>query len=258
MGTAEKFIVRSKKNSTGASKIVALAENEKHVLDSRKHLLPTTHEGREALGHRELRVPATWEEFLKFSAISEYNVQYREGQIISFIEIDEQTNCIMGQASLPHEMLVGRFITRLSNLLDDIHNDYLVLGSNAKIFIAPDRGGFNADVTVVKGTPKLLKYKVNKRSYDGVTNPWLVVEVLSTSTRRFDLTEKLGDYQKIESLQQMIFVEQDSINIKTYIRQGNNPWLFIELKDIKDELPIFEKDETISLSDIYQTLNLKR
>ena len=56
----------------------------------------------------------------------------------------------------------------------------------------------------------------------------------------------------------MIFVEQDSINIKTYIRQGNNPWLFIELKDIKDELPIFEKDETISLSDIYQTLNLKR
>ena len=102
----------------------------------------------------------------------------------------------------------------------------------------PDRGGFNADVTVVKGTPKLLKYKVNKRSYDGVTNPWLVVEVLSTSTRRFDLTEKLGDYQKIESLQQIIFVEQGSLWASTFIRTSENEWQKTEFTRLDEKIPV--------------------
>ena len=90
-----------------------------------------------------------------------------------------------------------------------------------------------------------------------LTNPHILIEVLSKSTKNFDLTEKWEDYQKIESLQQMIFVDQDSMNIKTYIRQGENLWLPIELTNINDALPIFGKGTKIPLSDIYAVNMLK-
>lgn len=213
-------------------------EIRKHIPQRKRLHLPKTFEERAELGVRELRVPATWEEYLELADTCDYRVHYREGHIISFIEIEEKTGIIMGEASIPHETLVMRFGTQLSILLDDLNSDFRVLGSNTKIFIAENRKGFNADVTVVKGTPEVKKYTFNNRKTKGLVNPWLIVEVLSDSTRNFDLSEKLNDYKQIRSLEQVIFAEQGKVWASTFIRTGEREWENLDFDQISDSIPI--------------------
>jgi Uma2 family endonuclease len=64
------------------------------------------------------------------------------------------------------------------------------------------------------------------------------------------LVEKLTNYRKIPSLQQVIFVEQYYTQVITYIRQDDEQWLNLELNDINNTLPVL-KNDTLALSDIY-------
>lgn len=54
------------------------------------------------------------------------------------------------------------------------------------------------------------------------TNPLLLVEVLSPSTRRTDLTEKLMNYSYIPSLLEYVVVHQDNPHVQIYRRR--NAW----------------------------------
>jgi len=217
-------------------------------LKSRLHF-PRTFEDRADLGMRELRAPATFEEYLKLSLDCNHRRHYRDGHIISFIEIDAKTNTILGEASVTHEALVARMGGLIGNLLDHelpVHN---VLGSNIKIFISPEHRSFKADVTVVKGEIKQQSYKYNRRSVSGITNPWLIVEVLSEGTRDFDLSEKLSDYKQIPSLQQIIFIEQSAVHVSTYIRVSENEWRNLDFHTPEAQLPVGTK--SVSLRSIY-------
>lgn len=57
------------------------------------------------------------------------------------------------------------------------------------------------DVMVIQGEPS---FKL--RSNCIITNPYLIVEILSPSTKNFDLSEKLPEYKLLNSLQQVIYV----------------------------------------------------
>ena len=210
----------------------------KSKLRRRRLPLPLTYEERADMGKQEVRVSATWEEYLELSQDCDYRVHYRNGEIISFIEIDEKTKTIMGEATVTHERLVARLIHFLSILFEDGISDYQILGSNAKIFIAEDRKGYNADVVVVRGEAIQKSYKYNKRTSKGIVNPHLIVEVLSDSTRKFDINEKLMDYKEIESLEQIIFVEQGRVWASTYIRQGVNKWLNLDFNTLSGKIPV--------------------
>ncbi len=209
------------------------------ILERRKRrLLPITFEQRAAMGIREVRVNASFEEYLKLSHDCEYRLQYSDGQILSFIEINQKTNTIMGEATVSHERLVARFIQFLANLFDIQDSNCQVLGSNIKIFIAEDHKAYNPDVAVVKGEVIEKNYKYNKRTSSGIVNPYIIVEVLSDSTRRFDLSEKLRDYQLIPSLEQVIFVEQGTVWASTYIRKNAHEWRNIIYESTDAQIPV--------------------
>lgn len=213
---------------------------------------PKTLEARIELGFRELRAPATFEEYLALSEDCNYRIHYRDGQVISFLEIDEQTNAIMGEASVIHELIVARMISLLSETLSKAGSGFHVLGSNVRLFIAENRKGCNADVTVVKGKVEQKTYKFNRPAVSGVTNPWLIVEILSDSTREFDLSDKLSDYKQMPSLQQVIFIEQDQVWASTYIRLSPKEWRNLDLTSPEDQIPIL--DQAISLQQIYASI----
>lgn len=213
---------------------------------------PKTLEARIELGFRELRAPATFEEYLALSEDCNYRIHYRDGQVISFLEIDEQTNAIMGEASVIHELIVARMISLLSETLSKAGSGFHVLGSNVRLFIAENHKGCNADVTVVKGKVEQKTYKFNRPAVSGVTNPWLIVEILSDSTREFDLSDKLSDYKQMPSLQQVIFIEQDQVWASTYIRLSPKEWRNLDLTSPEDQIPIL--DQAISLQQIYASI----
>lgn len=53
------------------------------------------------------------------------------------------------------------------------------------------------------------------------TNPLLIVEVLSQSTRRIDLKEKLDSYTLIDSLLEYVVVSQDTPWVRVYRRRNH-------------------------------------
>lgn len=238
---------------------------EKKVRRQGKPLIPLTLEEREDMMLRELRTPATLDEYFALVQDVDYKIHYRKGHIISFIELDDDIDepnklLCMGQAAPLHErltLLIGQLI---SNLLGIPRSEYQGYGSNIKLYINGAIAAFNPDIAFTKGDSIVERIKPagRKRTTQVLTNPHILVEILSKSTRKFDLTEKLEDYQKIDSLKQIIFVEQEEVKIITYIRQETNRWSRIELTDINEELTIFEKEGTIPLSDIYAANMLKR
>lgn len=54
-----------------------------------------------------------------------------------------------------------------------------------------------------------------------VTNPRVVVEVLSPSTQRYDREQKRLYYQQLESLQEYVLVAQDRRHVEVWRRDGD-------------------------------------
>ena len=76
------------------------------------------------------------------------------------------------------------------------------------------------DVTVVCGQLELDPDDVKGHT---VTNPTLIVEVLSPSTEDYDRGEKLGHYRQVPSLEMVLLVAVDTPHIEVW-RRVNDRW----------------------------------
>lgn len=219
---------------------------------TRRPLIPLTFEKRMALG-AVLRVPATVEEYIEYLNKCDYKLQYSRGCIWSFMEIDEQTDIIMGEAAPIHEQIIGKLLSRFGLLFDQFDGEYRSYSSNIKVYVARHNSYYNPDMAITKGEPQFIKHKYNKKSATFLLNPYILVEVLSKSTESFDKINKLADYQKIESLEQIIFIEPNNTDISTFIRQSANEWRHLTFDSDTELLPIADKGH-ILVGDIYKNL----
>jgi Uma2 family endonuclease len=197
----------------------------------------------------EVRVPATFENWVELSFDCEYRVEYRNGHVISIFDIDPTTNETIGQASLTHEHSVANIGFCLSEITKD-NPDCIVIGSNMPTYNEPCKTVFNPDVAIIKGEPYIVSFTHRKKTQNTLTNPCIFVEVLSQGTRNYDLIEKKNDYFKVKSIEQVIFIEQYYTQVMSYTRQEGRSWLYHESNEITGSCPVF--DGEILLSDIYR------
>ena len=83
------------------------------------------------------------------------------------------------------------------------------------------------------------------------TEPTVILEVLSPTTRRIDETQKLRDYLTIPSLQTCLLAETDSPTLTVYRRSGDSFKREI-LTGLEATLDLPEADLAITLADLYQ------
>ena len=72
-----------------------------------------------------------------------------------------------------------------------------------------------------------------------VTNPLLIVEVLSDSTRDYDRGAKFDLYKQIPSLQEYVLIESERARVECYRRTADDRWT-IEAFDGLDAVSLFE------------------
>ena len=80
-----------------------------------------------------------------------------------------------------------------------------------------------ADLTVVCGEATTAP-----DDPDAITNPTLLVEVLSPSTEAYDRGQKAAHYRRIPSLRAYMLVAQDAPRIELFVRGERGRWEFIE------------------------------
>lgn len=185
-------------------------------------------------------VPASEDEYLSVAFDYPHRIEYHNSEIIT-----------MGLASIWHEVIVMTFGTLLNNIFSE-NDDVLVMGSNFGVHVPKFEGGYYMpDVVVVKGQPQ---FKGNSTAI--VTNPFIIVEVLSPATTNYDLSEKLGEYKHIEGLKQIVFVSQKKIWVSIYTRSENpNIWLNQDFEAENDIISI--DNQFIVVKDIYRKVKFE-
>ena len=87
------------------------------------------------------------------------------------------------------------------------------------------------------------------RKQQTVTNPRLIVEVLSPSTANDDRGEKLTHYQQIASLEEVVLVAHDEQRIDVWRRAGEG-WTLNSLS--AGTVQLYSVDVEIPLAEIYR------
>jgi len=190
----------------------------------------------------KIEIKASLAEYFDFAADCEYRVEYSDGKIIS-----------MGLATLPHEVLVVR-IGHLLSLLFGIDGPFHVGGSNIATFIPAVKAVHNADLVVIKGKPQYFIHQGEKKKVKALTNPYLLVEVLSKSTRNYDLGTKVPRYKGLPSVQHILVVDQQSPYVALFSRTKKpGEWLNTEVTDAENGFVVLNR-KRIKVKDIYRNM----
>lgn len=103
------------------------------------------------------------------------------------------------------------------------------------------------DVVVVCGTPTFIDDQV-----DTLTNPTVLIEILSPSTAQYDRVTKRVLYQRLESLRDYLLIDPDTFHVEHYRRQPDGTWLFYETLDPTAVIALDTIACTLTMTDIYE------
>lgn len=182
----------------------------------------------------------TEEEFSAFDLRSREKHQLIQGKVVR-----------MPGSSPEHNMILMDTCIELGNLLAASMTGCEVLGSDQKVYVSPQTI-FYPDVIVVCGEPQF-------DHLDALRNPTGIFEVLSPSTEKGDRADKFYDYQKIESLQHYILVEQDRIFVTHYEKIPGGLWAIVGTHTESSDslkLNLSGKEIAVSLARIYRRVTL--
>lgn len=87
-----------------------------------------------------------------------------------------------------------------------------------------------------------------------VTNPSVLIEVLSKSTQDYDRGGKFKLYRDIPSLKEYILISSFQTQLKKYETQQDGKWLFQEYKSENELLKITSIDFEILVKDFYRNV----
>jgi len=182
----------------------------------------------------------TREEYLETESLAEYKSEYYNGEIFA-----------MAGGTPEHSAICFNLIRRVAEAIDN--KNCRGFESNMKLEIAEADAFVYPDLMVICGA---VEFAENRK--DAITNPVLIIEVLSPGTESFDRGKKFEYYQMIKSLKEYVLVSQDTPALETYFRQDKNQWLYTVAKGLDETVLLNSIEYEIALKDIYHKVNWKK
>ena len=84
-----------------------------------------------------------------------------------------------------------------------------------------------------------------------ITNPVLIVEVLSESTAAFDLGPKFTHYRELESLREYVVVSQEQVMVTSYYRTPADLWEINTVVEWEGSMTLQSLGCEIQMKDLY-------
>ena len=158
--------------------------------------------------------------------------EYLDGQIF-----------MMSGGSVNHAAISANIIAFLLQALREA--SCLVLTSDARVKLNDARYVY-PDVTVKCGSQL-------QNEAQHVTEPTVVVEVLSPGTEAYDRGRKLRDYRTCPSLMSIILVAQDQAAIDVYRRQSADIWT-VQTYGITENIVLESLNVQIPVAEVYRRI----
>ncbi len=173
------------------------------------------------------------EDYFLIEEQAEYKSEYERGKIIN-----------MSGASLSHERICRTLTSLLFHGLSE--SDCEVFPSNLKIEVLDKQKYYYPDVSVVCGEVELVENRD-----DIITNPILIVEVLSRSSLCRDRVEKREAYMNLPSLKDYIIIDQYRPYVEIYHLQSPKTWLLTIYDQMEECLYLPILDVKLTMEQIY-------
>jgi Uma2 family endonuclease len=176
----------------------------------------------------------TPQEYLSLERSAPFKSEFLHGQLVA-----------MAGASRQHNLLSGNVLTAFNVQFAD--RECEAYASDMRVLVSATNDFTYPDVVAVCGEPEFIDTDL-----DTLTNPTVLVEVLSPSTQNLDRQSKFALYRRIDSLQDHIVIAQAEVRVEHYVRQGAFQWLLTEYSHLEDSLTLPSIGCTLALADIYK------
>ncbi len=128
-----------------------------------------------------------------------------------------------------------------------------VFVADQRLWIPQRRIATYPDVMVIEGA---LAYQSGRR--DTVTNPVLIAEVLSQSTRDYDQGDKFAAYRTLPSFREYILIDQYGYQVAHYAKTGNKKWTFQEYDSPDEAIALVTCSCQLPLLELYDKVEFER
>jgi len=155
----------------------------------------------------------------------------------------------MAGASPLHALIITNLVREFSQALRSRNCN--VYSSDLRVRVRPTGLFTYPDVVVVCGAAEFADDQD-----DTLTNPTLIVEVLSESTQNYDRGQKFQHYRTLPSLREYLTVGQDAVHIEQWTRQPDGRWLLTESSDPAAELVFDSIGVRIGIATLYEKVEL--
>ena len=175
----------------------------------------------------------TYDEYLAYERDSALKHEFEAGEIFA-----------MAGPSPRHSALASR----ISAALENTHPaGCTAFQSDMRVRVLSTGRATYPDASIICGA---IEIDGADRSGTTITNPTLVVEILSPSTEEVDRGSKWRDYQLIPSLQEYVLVSQQA-RIEIYRRMTSGGWEYL---DVTEGIVKLASGPILDLSMLYETL----
>jgi Uma2 family endonuclease len=182
----------------------------------------------------------TPEEYLALEEVAEFKSEYWDGEIVP-----------MAGGSINHNRIVGNVYTYLKFHLRGKKQEPFM--SDLRLWIPRYRQYTYPDVLVIQGNPELYNNRI-----DTITNPLLIVEVLSKSTQKYDHTDKFRFYRSIPEFREYVLINQYEFQIEQYIKTGKGEWLFREYETEDAIINFASIGLEMAIANIYESVDFSQ
>lgn len=179
------------------------------------------------------------EQYLELEENAEFKHEYHDGEIIE-----------MTGGTTNHNTIALNFCTNFKFTMKG--QNYQIYINDVRLWMSEYRRYTYPDVMIITGKP----------IYEGentttVTNPSVIIEVLSDSTKNYDRGKKFRFYRSLESLQEYILIDQYSYYVEQFIKESSQEWKFREYVGEKDVLKLTTMDFEITFNELYESIDFE-
>jgi Uma2 family endonuclease len=176
------------------------------------------------------------EEYLEFERSSKEKHEYYQGEIFAMSGAGRRHNIIFSN-------LFGELVAGLKG------KSCQPFGSDMRLHIPQNTLFTYPDISVYCGDTEQMEE-------DNATNPVVLIEILSPSTRDYDRGGKFKLYREIPSLREYVLVDTETILIEAFRINLSGHWELEEYKAADQLLSFPALSVSIPLKEIYQGTKL--
>lgn len=177
----------------------------------------------------------TVREYLQLELDSQTRYEFHDGYIYA-----------LAGGSLNHGLICGNIFGEIRAGLKEKNSPCKATTSEVKLHIASENSFLYPDAMVICGD-----IAPSGADPNAVTNPILIVEVLSKTTSAYDRGDKFFLYRQIDTLQEYVLIEQHKAQVEIYQREAGL-WKITRVSGLGQSIALRSIGLEIRMEEIYR------